>query len=71
MKNKDLKRYVSIEQYDGTIKVLTEEDNFADAINDGDTACWVWQFADSAKQAKEQHFEKMEAFELDGTKETY
>lgn len=58
-------RFVTVESYDGTIKAFTEQGNYAAAINDGDAACWVWQFADTSEQAVKQHAEKHALWEAD------
>ena len=64
-------RYLTVEKYNGDVAVLTEADPFVEELNAGDTACWVWQFAETPEQAKAQHMEKMDAFEANPGKDTY
>ena len=67
----DFKRYVTIEDYDGTLTAMTEQENYTDKINHHDTACWVWQFAESKEQAISQHYDKLERWENDPSRDTY
>lgn len=53
-----MKRFVTVEHYNGDILVFTEEDDYAAAINDGDTAEWIWQFASNKEEAIRHHYKK-------------
>ena len=53
------------------MRTTTESDPFKEEIDSEDTACWVWQFADSAEEAKDQHIQKMDDYQANPDKETY
>ena len=72
-----MKRFCTVEDYDGTITAYREQQQ--DAIDEHivkKAAAWVWQFAESTKQAVEQHHAKHQQWETDmdaglDEKETY
>lgn len=62
-----MKRYCTVESYDGTVTAYTESEACQAAIESADCACWIWQYAESLAQAVEQHHEKHAAWESDQT----
>ena len=66
-----MKRFLTVEKYDGSLVVMTEADNYKKEIDSEDTACWVWQFADSEDQANNQHIAKCDLYDIDPTRDTY
>ena len=60
-----MKRFITIENYDGTIEALTENDNYKELLEHPDCAGWVWQFAENAEQAKNQHYIKHDQWDAD------
>lgn len=60
-----MNRYVTVETYGGNIHAFTEQDDYKGAINDDDTADWIWQFAESKEQAIAQHQAKQDLWSAD------
>jgi len=56
-------RYISIEQYDGTVTAFTEHEDWQTPLDS--SACWVWQDADSKQTAISQHHSKHDEWESD------
>jgi len=64
------KRFITVENYDGTVTAFTEREPWQKALEKNETpgdaaACWVWQFAGSKEQAVDQHYEKHALWEAD------
>lgn len=60
-----MKRYLTIENYDGSIAAYPESDTPPDWLKNLDVAEWVWQFAESVKHAISQHHEKHDQWAAD------
>lgn len=58
-------KIVTVESYSGDIVALDLNDNYLDAINSGDTACWVWQEVESKVDALMCHLAKFDEWERD------
>jgi len=72
-----MKRFLTVETYEGTIEAFSESDHEAKkAVNSDGVAAWVWQFAESKEQAVNQHHIKHDLYDADAQlgreiKETY
>jgi len=66
-----MNRYLTIEHYDGKMKVLTESDDYQAALNNDAVADWVWQFAESKQDAIYQHASKVDQWQANPNKTTY
>lgn len=60
-----MKRFITIERYDGTVTAHQQGEDYAAILADEDVACWVWQYADNAEAAIAAHPEKHAAWEAD------
>ena len=61
-----MKRFISVEDYDGTISAYEESEKTKPLDNMyPDWAEYVWQFADTHEQAISQHYKKFEMFNSD------
>ncbi len=48
-------RFLTVESNTGVIKAYTERELFQQAIDDPETATWVWRFAPDKSTAIKQH----------------
>jgi len=51
------------------IQVYSESDDISHATDD--VSDWVWQWAPDKETARMQHFDKLDEWEMDPTKDTY
>jgi len=52
------KRFISIEDEDGTIEAFEEHSNWKVQLDKENVSSWVWQFAENEQQAVSHHTEK-------------
>ena len=57
------KRFITIEQEDGTVTAHSEFDDYLNVL--ATAACWVWQFAKTAREAISQHPAKHNQWDAD------
>ena len=58
-------RFVTVESYSGVIVAYTENELYQQAIDDGETAEWIWQFAKDKATAIAQHYDKHDKWAAD------
>lgn len=72
-----MQKFVSFYKLESDEIGAMSEEEFREAKADPDFLAnhtwdeWVWQLAESKEQAIAQHFDKLDAWELDPTKEVY